>query len=431
VPNACNKCPTDKDTDWALSATEKWWGDKMKRPSRERAQTVAAARAGTLTSGVPLLTLLLNEPNGYWKASLIRLLGAWSADAEVARAFLEYAQHPDPLVRTAAVQALESIGGPLGDAAQKVLARRTEDNERAVRVAAVSALRAVPDATSRAFRELMHALDLAADQPMGQLQKGAWAQANGDTAGALAHFEKAVAWDPNSGGIRNEFARLLSGMGRAEDTLVQMQEAVRLAGLLLEQPATRGPEVHALLALLLLQGARLPARLDTMGEVLTLAEQDRGRWDPDWLRCGFWHLRAAMGGERLTAWHVEAGIASVHAAASDYASTDWRQVLGWYDRLVQVADAPLVRLNRAIAVAKLQGAAAGLRELADPGLATALDGYQLWWAVRAQLAWTVGELGDAAVALQRALACGGTEPEQRLLARRLAAVQRGESAPVW
>ncbi|MEI7821422.1 MAG: tetratricopeptide repeat protein [Verrucomicrobiota bacterium] len=228
VPNACNKCHTDKDTDWALSATEKWWGDKMKRPSRERAQTVAAARAGTLTSGVPLLTLLRNEPNGYWKASLIRLLGAWSADAEVARAFLEYAQHPDPLVRTAAVQALESVGGPLGDAAQKVLARRTEDNERAVRIAAVSALRAVPDARSRAFRELMHALDLAADQPMGQLQKGAWAQAHGDAAGALAHFEKAVAWDPNSGGIRNEFARLLSGMGRAEDTLVQMQEAVRL-----------------------------------------------------------------------------------------------------------------------------------------------------------------------------------------------------------
>lgn len=210
-----------------------------------------------------------------------------------------------------------------------------------------------------------------------------------------------------------------------------VQEAVRLAGLLLEQPATRGPEVHALLALLLLQGARLPARLDTMGEVLTLAEQDRGRWDPEWLRCGFWHLRAAMGGERLTAWHVEAGIASVHAAASDYASTDWRQVLGWYDRLVQVADAPLVRLNRAIAVAKLQGAAAGLRELADPRVATALEGYQLWWAVRAQLAWTVGELGDAAVALQRALACGGTEPEQRLLARRLAAVQRGEPAPIW
>jgi tetratricopeptide (TPR) repeat protein len=200
----------------------------MKRPSRERAQTVAAARAGTLTSPAPLLTLLRAEPNGYWKASLIRLLGAWGADPEASRAFLEYAQHPDPLVRTAAVQGLESVGGQLGEAAQQILARRTEDAERTVRVAAASALRAPLDARSRASRELMHTLDLAADQPMGQLQKGAWAQAHGDSAGALAHFEKAVSWDPNSGGIRHEYAVLLSSLGRTQDALKQMEEAVRL-----------------------------------------------------------------------------------------------------------------------------------------------------------------------------------------------------------
>ena len=228
VPNACNKCHTDKDADWSLAATDKWWGDKMKRPSRERAQAVAAARAGTLTSPAPLLTLLRAEPNGYWKASLIRLLGAWGADPEASRAFLEYAQHPDPLVRTAAVQGLESVGGTLGTAAQQILARRTEDAERTVRVAAVSALRAPPDAQSRAFRELMHTLDLGADQPTGQLQKGAWAHAHGDSAGALAHFEKAVSWDPNSGGIRHEYAVLLSSMGRTQDALKQMEEAVRL-----------------------------------------------------------------------------------------------------------------------------------------------------------------------------------------------------------
>lgn len=228
VPNACNKCHTDKDAEWSLAAAEKWWGEKMKRPSRERAQTVAAARAGTLPSAAPLLTLLRNEPNAYWKASLIRLLGAWSADAEVSRAFLEYAQHPDPLVRTAAVQALESVGGALGDAAQQVLGRRTEDAERTVRVAAASALHAAPDPTSRAVREVLHALDLSADQPTGQLQKGAWAQSHGDTAGAISHFEKAVSWDPNSGGIRHEYAVLLSALGRTQDALKQMEEAVRL-----------------------------------------------------------------------------------------------------------------------------------------------------------------------------------------------------------
>jgi tetratricopeptide (TPR) repeat protein len=146
----------------------------------------------------------------------------------VSRAFLEYAQHPDPLVRTAAVQALESVGGPLGTAAQQILARRTEDNERTVRIAAASAFRGAPDAQSRANRELMHTLDLAADQPTGQLQKGAWAQSHGDAAGALVHFEKAVSWDPNSGGIRHEYAILLSAMGRTQDALRQMEEAVRL-----------------------------------------------------------------------------------------------------------------------------------------------------------------------------------------------------------
>ena len=228
VPNACNKCHTDKDADWSLAATEKWWGEKMKRPSRERAQTVAAARAGTLPSGTPLLTLLRNEPNGYWKASLLRLLAPWSGEAEVSRAFLEYAQHGDPLVRTAAVQALESIAGSQGDAARQVLTRRLEDPERAVRVAAASALRVPADAGSRAGREVAHALDLAADQPMGQLQKGAWAQAHGDAAGALKYFERAVSWDPNSGGIRHEYAILLSSMGRLQDALAQMQEAVKL-----------------------------------------------------------------------------------------------------------------------------------------------------------------------------------------------------------
>ncbi len=228
IPNACNKCHTDKDADWSLAATEKWWGEKMKRPSRERAQTVAAARAGTLPSAVPLLTLLHNEPNAYWKASLIRLLGAWSADAEVSRAFLEYAQHANPLVRTAAVQALESVGGAEADAARQILMRRLEDPERVVRVAAASALHAPLDPASRALREVLHALDLAADQPTGQLQKGVWVLSHGEQAGAVAHFEKAVSWDPNSGGIRNEYARLLASLGRTLDTLTQMREAVRL-----------------------------------------------------------------------------------------------------------------------------------------------------------------------------------------------------------
>ena len=228
IPNACNRCHTDKDANWSLAATEKWWGDKMKRPSRERAQRVAEARSNPNASPAPLLALLREEPNGYWKASLIRLLTPWSGEPEIARAFLEYSQHADTLVRTAAVQALQSVGPAHGEAARQVLTRRLEDPVRAVRVAAGTALAVTPDMNARAAREVAHAHDLSADQPMGQLQKGAWAQTHGDTAGALKHFEKAVSWDPYSGGIRHEYAILLSSIGRTRDALTQMQEAARL-----------------------------------------------------------------------------------------------------------------------------------------------------------------------------------------------------------
>jgi Flp pilus assembly protein TadD len=200
----------------------------MNRPSRERARRIAAARSGDSSAGGPLLALLRNEPNPFWKASLIRILGAWGSDAAIARAFLEYAQHPDPLVRTAAVQQLEPSTAIHNEPARLALVRRLEDSQRSVRVAAAAALRGTADPASRASLELAHTLDLGADQPAGQLQKGVSAQARGDSASALRHFERAVSWDPNSGGIRHEYAVLLSSLGRPQDALKQMEEAVRL-----------------------------------------------------------------------------------------------------------------------------------------------------------------------------------------------------------
>lgn len=210
-----------------------------------------------------------------------------------------------------------------------------------------------------------------------------------------------------------------------------VQDAVRLAGLLDEHPATAGPEVHAMLALMLLQGARLPARVDDLGEVLTLAEQDRGRWDRRWLQCGFEHLRKSMAGDRFTAWHAQAGIASVHAAAATYAATDWPRILGHYDRLLALQDTPIVRLNRAVAIAQVHGPRAGLDELATIGAAKELGTYLLLPATRAQFHWLLGEGAAAAAQLEAALALPCADPERRFLERRLAAVQRGEAPPPW
>jgi RNA polymerase sigma-70 factor (ECF subfamily) len=210
-----------------------------------------------------------------------------------------------------------------------------------------------------------------------------------------------------------------------------VEEAVRLGVLLAEDEHTERPDVHALLALMLLTGARLPARLDALGEVLTLAEQDRGRWDRRWIEHGMAHFRRSIGGQRLTAWHVEARIASLHAVAPDYASTRWGEILAAYDQLVRIADTPIVRLNRAVAVAKVGGPRAGLAELEPLGRSAALDGYALGAAVAAHLHWQLGEHEAALALFERALTLACTGPESRLLARRRDACRRREPAPAW
>ena len=210
-----------------------------------------------------------------------------------------------------------------------------------------------------------------------------------------------------------------------------VEEAVRLCALLLDEPACARPEVHALLALMLFLGARLPARTDDAGELLTLCEQDRSRWDRAWLGCGCHHFARSIGGEAITPWHVEAAIASLHAAAPSYQQTDWPAVLREYDRLLALAPSPVVRLNRAVAVAKVHGAGAGLRELAALQRDLALADYFLLPATTAHLHWQCGDHAAAAQLLAQALALPCSAPERRLLQRRLDACRRGEPAPPW
>ncbi|MEZ6036973.1 MAG: sigma-70 family RNA polymerase sigma factor [Planctomycetota bacterium] len=208
-------------------------------------------------------------------------------------------------------------------------------------------------------------------------------------------------------------------------------EAVRLMTLLQETPAVTSHAGHALLALMLLLGARAPARTDERGELLTLAQQDRSRWDRRWLACGFHHLRQSLGGPSLTAYHCEARIASLHAIAETFADTDWQAILTEYDRLLQLAPSPIVRLNRAVAVGKVHGAVAGLRALDGLDRDPALDDYFLLGAVTAQLHWERGDHAAAVQALERALQQPSSEPERRLLERRLDACRRGESPQPW
>ncbi|REJ76178.1 MAG: hypothetical protein DWQ47_11215 [Acidobacteria bacterium] len=140
-------------------------------------------------------------------------------------------------------------------------------------------------------------------------------------------------------------------------------EAIRLARLLSEHPLTSAPNVHALTALFCFQASRLPARSGEGGTVIVLPDQDRSLWDRDLIGEGLRRLKRSAKGEELSDYHIEAEIASHHAVAQDYGSTDWRALLAAYDRLLERRHSPIAALNRIIAFAEVNGSEPALEEL--------------------------------------------------------------------
>jgi RNA polymerase sigma-70 factor (ECF subfamily) len=195
------------------------------------------------------------------------------------------------------------------------------------------------------------------------------------------------------------------------------EEALRLGMLLADRGDTGRPIVHALVALMCFHASRLPARVDGTGELLRLADQDRSLWDWRFIFAGLRHLDRASDGDEMTTYHLEAGIAAIHAQAPSDADTDWNQVLWLYDRLRERLPSPIVALNRAVAVARVEGAEVGLRELAP--LDIALGSYYLLHSVRADLLVRLDRRTDAGESYRTALACLCSEPEQRFLQARL------------
>jgi predicted CXXCH cytochrome family protein len=212
IPNACNRCHTDKNADWALSWTEKWYGDKMNRPSRQRALTVATARRGDPAARDGLRAMLSTNEPPYWKAVAAKLLGQWATDPNVNAALVEASKNTNALVRANAARSLRD---------EVALRQLLNDPVRSVRFHAAWALR-------EDTPELRTILDFMADQPQGQMQKGAFALAHGDPQQAVAHYQKAVEWDANSAPIRHDYAVVLSGLGSNVEAVAQLEAACRL-----------------------------------------------------------------------------------------------------------------------------------------------------------------------------------------------------------
>lgn len=203
-------------------------------------------------------------------------------------------------------------------------------------------------------------------------------------------------------------------------------EALRLALLLSQHPQGDRPRTHALLALLCFHAARLPGRLDAEGSLLQLQTQNRAQWDQALIARGMQHLAQSAQGRELSAFHLEAAIASLHSLAPSYAETDWGQILALYQVLYSLKPTPIVALNRAIAVGKALGPGAGLIELADLAAssdAAKLKDYPFLPAARAEFHLLAGQPEAAAAHFSQALALARSPAESQFFELRLSQLE--------
>ena len=215
----------------------------------------------------------------------------------------------------------------------------------------------------------------------------------------------------------NEGYKASTGDNLVRDELCD--EAIRLAELLVQHRTGNQPKTHALLALMLLNAARFPTRLDSEGNLLRLKEQDRTRWNQLMIARGMFHFAQSAAGDELSEYHLQAGIAACHCAAKDYESTDWRQILSLYDRLTEFDQSPVVALNRAVAVAKIHGPQAGITAVSAIRSSQKLKSYYLLYAVLGEFESQLDHKQTAAEHFRRSFELAETKSERAFLLKRL------------
>lgn len=217
------------------------------------------------------------------------------------------------------------------------------------------------------------------------------------------------------------------------DSLVRAElchEAIRLTTLLARHPAVDQPRTHALIALMMLNAARLQSRTDAEGNILRLKDQDRSQWDKAMIGQGLLHLSMAARGDEMSEYHLQAGIAACHATAPDYESTNWVQILSHYDHWTQINSSPVVALNRAVALSHVEGPAAGIAAVEAIQKQGQLKSYYLVYAVLGEFETQLNHFRAAAVHFQKALQLSEVKTEQSFLSRRLQDSAEDRAEPI-
>jgi tetratricopeptide (TPR) repeat protein len=256
--------------EWSVEYVEKWYGDKMDRPYRQRARIIARAKQLDESVVPALLDMLKRDEIPYWRAVAAGMLDAWLGQPRVVGGLLGSLGHSNALVRVNALRALTPLVEAGNPAVLSAMRAALEDPARVVRNQAASALRAEVKTNTLAGSEFWHSMQHNADQPVGQMQLGAYELARGDTAAALRHYQTAVAWDAYSPAMRHEYAVVLSMAGRAQEAVDQLRAAIRL------EPTQA--EFHYKLALALNEVGDAQGTLASLNEAVRLNPSHARAW---------------------------------------------------------------------------------------------------------------------------------------------------------
>lgn len=196
------------------------------------------------------------------------------------------------------------------------------------------------------------------------------------------------------------------------------REAMRLGALLADHPSTSTPATLALCALMMLNAARLPARVDAVGNLNALSDQDRALWDKALIAKGIELLDRSAIGDELSEYHIEAAIASIHARSGTAAETDWKKIASLYDLLIREKPSPVVALNRAIAYGHAEGPERGLAEIAAIDGVSRLESYPFYHAALGEFELRRGDAAKAREHFEAAGKVARNPSERRFLAQR-------------
>jgi RNA polymerase sigma factor (sigma-70 family) len=207
------------------------------------------------------------------------------------------------------------------------------------------------------------------------------------------------------------------------------REAMRLAALLLGHPLAATQATHALYALMCFNAARLMGRVDALGDLISLADQDRSLWDRRLIDEGERQLELAATGAAVSEYHIEAALAAVHTCAPSAGATNWTEIVELYDALLRMRSSPVVELNRAIAIAQVDGPERGLAELRAIAGSEKLASYPFYSAALGDLELRCGRGNSAREHFRNALSLARSPMERRFLERRVAACTAAADPP--